>query len=353
MTHGVYIHIPFCKRKCLYCDFPSWANCMEDKDAYVRRLIREIHDRAQNETVDSIFFGGGTPSVLPAEDLLNILHEVCSSFRVSDDAEITLEANPGTVDLDKLKELYTGGFNRISFGVQSLCDHELQALGRIHSAKDAEASITMAKEAGFLNINADVMLAIPYQTRDSLENTLSTLVQLGVSHISAYSLIIEEGTPFYEKTPTLPSEEEERELYWFAKKYLEEHGFIHYEISNFAKDGYASRHNCKYWIRAPYYGFGVAAHSFLNDHRFANVSTLDDYIKRNDTISDSIYIPPIEAENERLMLGFRMLCGVSCDAFDLRIQKLMKQGLLMMNEDRIKLTDRGLDLANLVFMEFV
>lgn len=353
MTHGVYIHIPFCKRKCLYCDFPSWADCMDFKDAYISRLLREIGDRAQKETVDSVFFGGGTPSVLSAKELVAILDAVRANFSVTEDAEITIEANPGTVDFEKLKELYAAGFNRISFGVQSLCDRELRALGRIHSAKEAVSSIAMANEAGFFNINADVMLAIPHQTRETLENTLLSLIHSGVTHISAYSLIIEEGTPFFDNTPPLPSEEEERELYWFAKDFLEQHDFSHYEISNFAQDGFASRHNIKYWIRAPYYGFGVAAHSFLQDERISNVSALDNYIKSEDTICESIYISPEEAENERLMLGFRMLNGVSCDAFDPRIQKLLKQGLLVIDEDRIKLTSRGLDLANLVFMEFV
>ena len=353
MTHGVYVHIPFCVRKCPYCDFQSWANRQDCMSAYKARLLNEIKARAGGESVDSIFFGGGTPSLFPTHGLIEILQMLRSCFDVCDNAEITMEANPGTVTEDSLAALFAAGVNRISFGVQSLNDQELLALGRIHSAKEALDAIHMAKSVGFSNMNADVMLAVPHQTEASLKETLQSLIKSGVQHISAYSLIIEEGTPFFEHTPSLPDEDEERALYHTARQFLAANGFSHYEISNFSLPGFSCRHNIKYWTQAPYFGFGCAAHSFLHSERIANISDLDRYISADSTEEERIKISPEMFENERLMLGFRLTEGVTCDASDARIVKLKSMGLIEGKSNKMKLTERGLDLANIVFMEFV
>ncbi|MDY2608003.1 MAG: radical SAM family heme chaperone HemW [Lachnospiraceae bacterium] len=286
MSAGIYIHIPFCKQKCLYCDFVSAKGCDRDMELYEEALLKEIESTEIDEPVDSVFFGGGTPSVYKVEYIEEILKIIFRKYNiVKDKAEITIEVNPGTVDYDKLKRYRAAGINRISIGLQSADNEELKLLGRIHTYGKFVETYTEARRAGFNNINIDLMSAIPYQTVNSFMETLKKVVKLNPEHISAYSLIIEEGTPFYNKygengefSDAIPSEETDREMYHMTKTFLKENGYERYEISNYAKKGYECKHNIKYWSRDNYYGFGVAAASLVNNLRYSNISDGDKYI---------------------------------------------------------------------------
>ena len=260
---GLYIHIPFCKQKCKYCDFVSFP-CMEDTaDKYVDALKREA-EQYKGEKIDTIFIGGGTPSILTPKQIEEVTKMCFDVFDVASDCEITTEANPGTMDDDKIKAMLNGGINRISVGVQSFNDDELKKIGRIHDAKTAYNTICHLDKMGFQNINLDLMTALPSQTFESLKNTLNTAVSLPVKHISAYSLIIEDGTPIEKEYSKglldIPNEDTDREMYMHTVDFLGKNGFKQYEISNFAKDGYECRHNVKYWTGEEYIGLGTAAH---------------------------------------------------------------------------------------------
>ena len=286
MSAGIYIHIPFCKQKCLYCDFVSAKGCDRDMELYEEALLKEIESTEIDEPVDSVFLGGGTPSVYKVEYIEEILKIILKKYNIDrDKAEITTEVNPGTVDYDKLKRYRAAGINRISIGLQSADNEELKLLGRIHTYEKFVETYTEARRAGFNNINIDLISAIPYQTVNSFMETLKKVVKLNPEHISAYSLIIEEGTPFYNKygengefSDAIPSEETDREMYHMTKAFLKENGYERYEISNYAKKGYECKHNIKYWSRDNYYGFGVAAASLVNDLRYSNISDIDKYI---------------------------------------------------------------------------
>jgi len=373
---GVYIHIPFCKQKCIYCDFVSYANKAELQDKYVQALIKEIKEwKKQNKDIeiDTIYIGGGTPSYLESKNIVKILEEL--KEQTLPNSQITIEVNPGTVTTQKLEDYKNAGINRLSIGLQSTKDNLLKLIGRIHNYEEFLNTYKQARTVGFENINIDLMIGLPTQTIQDLKETLETIVELKPEHISVYSLIVEEDTQIdnlIEKGKMkLPEEEIERNMYWYVKNFLELQGFNHYEISNFSKSGYESIHNMNCWNQREYKGVGVAAHSYIDKLRFSNIENLEDYIKNieNNEFEKNITVlekqTDIEEKKEYMLLGLRKLEGVSIKEFKNKfvdnpiflfkkeLQKLTEQGLITINSDRIQLTNKGLDLANLVWEEFV
>ena len=403
-TLGIYIHIPFCVRKCAYCDFlsapPESAEAMQEYvDALCREIILKSSIYATNNNkatiVDTVFFGGGTPSLLATEDLGRIIHTLRKHFGVAENAEITVECNPDTVDLEKLKFYKEQGVNRISFGLQSACNEELKMLGRIHSYEKFLESFNAAREAGFANVNVDLISAIPGQTPAGWEETLRKVAELAPEHISAYSLILEEGTKLFEEQDnyTFPTEDEDAGMYEATERILAEYGYRRYEICNYAKAGFESRHNNRYWQRGEYLGFGVGAASFVDDVRFSNICDVDKYCEflaekqevdmtgevgeLGETPNVSFLteeqetLTPSECMAEFFYLGLRRMAGVCFEDFAKEfetspvdiygdiISKLALQGLLEYIKDAggensgIRLTAEGIFLSNRVFMEFV
>lgn len=366
---GVYVHIPFCQRKCKYCDFTSFDKCDETiKEKYVEALLQEIEQCKIEKQVTTIYFGGGTPSVLPAEEIEKILAKIKQKFEVSQKAEITIEVNPGTVDSQKLKKYREIGINRLSIGLQSTQNRLLEMLGRIHGYEEFLKTYRNARKIGFDNVNVDLMLGLPTQTLEDLNQSLTKIISLNPEHISLYSLILEEGTELEKlvsqnKLEMIP-EELERQMYWQTKKILEQNGYCHYEISNFAKPNFQSKHNLNCWNQEEYIGFGVAAHSYMDKKRFSNVETLEEYLQHPSKILQEQQTFEGQAK-EYMMLGLRKIQGVSISKFEQKFQihplfyfrfeisKLEQEGLLEVDLDEIRLTKKGLDLANLVFEEFV
>lgn len=373
---GLYIHIPFCRQKCLYCDFPSFAGKEGMMQAYVDALTAEIKSRGteyHKKKVVSVFFGGGTPTVLEIPMLEQLMQAVWESWDIAEDAEITTEANPGTLDWEMAKTLKKMGFNRLSMGVQAWQNRLLQDLGRIHTIEGFLENYHAAREAGFENVNVDLMFALPHQTMADWQETVKNITDLQPEHISAYSLIIEEGTPFfdrYEKGLLEPASEElDREMYHWAVDYLAETGYEQYEISNFAKKGRQSRHNCIYWQAEEYLGMGLGAHSYMEGTRFHNRYDLQGYIAANGDVSllkeEIEVITETDALAEFMFLGLRLTEGVSFDRFRTRfgrelyevygtqIAELINVGLLQADEKGIRLTRRGIDVSNVVFEKFL
>lgn len=347
----IYIHIPFCIRKCLYCDFYSVTDKSLFK-AYTDALIKEIESIKGTET-DTMYIGGGTPTAI-GDYLLQIVDAVNSNLIISENCEFTVEANPGTVDLNILTELYKRGVNRISLGAQSFNDNELRALGRIHNSKEIFESVDAVKAAGFTNFSIDLMLATPEQTIESLSYSLDCIKKLNPTHVSAYSLIIEEGTPFYDMELQLPDEDTERKMYYFVEDRLKAMGLVRYEISNFAKPGFESRHNSGYWQDKEYIGLGAGAHSYFGGARYCNAADIHRYIKGEGRKEDYTPIPPKERQLELFMLGLRMTDGVIYHGeFPEKVNPLIEKGLLEIVDNRLRLTKRGTDCANIVFMEFL
>ena len=279
---GLYIHIPFCVKKCAYCDFVSYCNREADFDQYIKSVLAEAEEY-KGEKIDTVFIGGGTPTILNHKQITSLAKGIGKIFDIKPNAEYTIEANPKTLSKEKLKALYECGINRISVGVQSFCDSELVAIGRIHNANEAYKTIEEIKKFGFDNFNIDLMLNLPNQTMGSLEKTLKTTIESEPSHVSCYSLILEENTPLwadYQKGKyTEPDDEFDRELYHFAVDYLKQYGYGQYEISNFAKKGMECAHNIKYWSCDEYIGLGVAAHSYYKGVRYYNTTSLAQYMK--------------------------------------------------------------------------
>lgn len=384
---GIYIHIPFCKHKCYYCDFISYANKENLVEKYINVLIKEIKDVAIDNKLDyengrddlfkvnTIYIGGGTPSFIESKYIVNIVNTVKTYFKISENAEITLEANPGTVNENKLEDYLKVGINRLSIGLQSTNDKLLKEIGRIHTYKEFLNTYALARKVGFKNINADLMIGLPNQTVEDVEKSVNNLIDLRLEHISVYSLILEEGTVLEEQVKKgkikLLEDEKEREMYWKVKKILEKNGYVHYEISNFAKMGYESLHNLDCWKQKEYIGFGVAAHSYTNNVRYSNIENLEEYIANyeNDNIADNFIFHEKQTHNmkvkEYMMLGLRKLNGVCIQEFKEKfaanpiyvfkneLEKLVNENLLEIDGDYIKLTNKGLDLANLVWEEFV
>ena len=370
---SLYVHIPFCVKKCLYCDFLSFPLETQAKNVenYVNQLCREIEFKnsqysGEKYRVVSVFFGGGTPSSIDACYIEKILCKLKSVFSFNKDAEITIEVNPGTVDEDKLTTYYKAGINRLSFGLQSACNEELKTLGRIHNYETFEKNFALARNVGFTNINVDLMSAIPNQTVTSWEWNLNQIIQLNPEHISAYSLIVEEGTPFYDMELKLPSEEDERAMYAMTANMLLKAGYVQYEISNYGKSGFECKHNIVYWKRGDYLGFGLSAASLVGNLRVSNVTNMEDYLlgQYEDTETKEL-LSLREEMGEAMFLGLRMTEGVSEEAFVKRygismgdqypgvIEKYVKQGLLERRNGHVFLTKGGMNLANVVMCEFV
>lgn len=375
----LYIHIPFCVKKCAYCDFLSGAQDEETIKKYINALVKEIyghHKQTLEYLVSSIFLGGGTPSILKTQQVQQIFDALKHTFHISQDAEITIEANPGTVTKEKLETYRRCGINRISFGLQSANNEELKLLGRIHTYEEFLESFRWARECGFDNINVDLISAIPKQTVASWEDTLQKVIALHPEHISAYSLIVEEGTPFaevygegYPREKDLPDEEEERKIYYRTEELLEETGYHCYEISNYAKKGRECKHNLGYWERKEYLGIGLGAASLIDNTRYKNTDNLAYYIKNASRLEmiqeDMQVLSPTEQMEEFIFLGLRKMEGISEKEFTEKfgmnieecyghqIEKLLKEGLLQKRDGRIMLTRRGIDVSNYVFAEFL
>lgn len=437
---GIYVHIPFCMHKCVYCDFLSALADDTTRKEYVKALLCEINITAglyrkklDKYRVKTIFFGGGTPSVIAPEYIKDIMECLHDNFDISEDAEITIECNPGTLDVCKVDIYRKCGINRISFGLQSADNAELKMLGRIHTFEKFEKSLDIARKAGFDNINVDIMSALPGQTMESYKRTVERVLECNVEHISAYSLIVEEETPLYERLdtdyPDLPDEDVERKMYYDTEDMLDKAGYIHYEISNYAQPGYECKHNLSYWERTDYLGFGIGAASLFEEIRHTNITDINKYIKDcNSLYSECSYIAGFKylqldkeqvskgkqknidnsimvnneadidtaiSENtntedmpkdnilersiwtdiqklslndrmeEFMFLGLRKIAGISKSEFERTFSKniydvygnVIKEnvcnGLLTDNEDRIKLTDRGVDISNVVMAEFL
>ena len=404
----LYLHIPFCERKCAYCDFLSAPADLPVRISYIKKLQEEIaYYGAQygEYQVSSIFFGGGTPTILEGYQLAAILETVKEHFNITTDAEITVECNPGTLTAGKAEKLVQAGFNRLSMGLQSADDRELQLLGRIHNFAQFLESYDLARKAGFQNINVDLMSALPGQTLKSWQDTLQKVTALRPEHISAYSLIIEEGTPFYERFAEderireegghprlLPEEDVERQMYELTETFLHTKGYERYEISNYAKPGYECRHNCGYWTRKDYLGLGLGASSLVEHQRFQNTSDLKTYLEQE-------YLPQCEGQHERIaetiqlqeetgltqtghhihietldkksemeefmFLGLRLMAGISRQQFEKKFQvtlnsvygevlrKLKGEQLIEEVAGYVRLTEHGIDVSNYVLAEFL
>lgn len=355
----IYIHIPFCLQKCKYCDFLSAPSDAEERQEYVESLCREIceyEDRAKAYHVVSVFVGGGTPSLLEARQMEAIFRTLNRVFSIDSDAEITIEMNPGTVTEEKLASYRRMGINRLSIGLQSIHETELKSLGRIHTYEDFRMAYKMARELGFSNINIDLMSGIPGQTEMSWEETLREIIRLEPEHISAYSLIIEEGTPFWqmygEDRLGLPDEETDRRMYHRTRELLRQAGYERYEISNYARPGYACRHNLGYWNRTEYLGFGKGAASLLDECRWVYGGEKEQLSKEDQMA-------------EYMFLGLRKIEGVSKEGFFRAfgcsmeevygkvLEEMQKKNLLEMAGDFVRLTEWGLDVSNYVMCEFL
>lgn len=384
--YSIYIHIPFCVKRCSYCDFNTYAGKEDLIPQYVRAVSREIEIVAQKQggglPVHTVYFGGGTPSILKPDQLKLILDTVKARFDVVPDAEITFEANPETIFEKNLLEIRKSGFNRISLGVQSMDDEELEFLGRIQSRQDVINSFDMARRSGFDNISFDLLYGMPNQKMVNWKASLSTLVRLQPEHLSLYSLTIEKGTRFgilaKQGRLNLPDDDLAAEMLMWADRFLADHGFLRYEISNWGKPGRESRHNLQYWLNQPYFGFGAGAHGHIGELRVANIMRIKEYIHRIEgpgSDDDGKFSPATVSSTrlnsfvqmqEALMLGLRLTDkGVSrqhfkqehakdlVDVFSVEIEKLIGLGLLEWHDDVLRLTKRGRMMGNRVFQEFV
>lgn len=404
---GVYIHIPFCVQKCSYCDFLSFACDAKIKDAYCRALMLEIDARSSMNTsnnemhskdmilsdefiVDTVFFGGGTPSSIDAFHIVNIIKKLKSCFKFSESAEISIECNPGTLNFEKLLIYKKAGINRLSIGLQSTENLELKLLGRIHTFEEFAANYELAREAGFDNINIDLMSALPGQTRESYARTLKKVAELEPEHISAYSLMVEKNTPLYEmiygskdsdeksdgavKQPAdikamLPDEDTEREMYYDTEYILGNAGYARYEISNYAKSGYECRHNVGYWTGKDYIGFGIGAASLILGTRYSNCRDIGNYIKNSgypaEITENADKLTEYDQMEEFMFLGLRITDGINklkfSDKFGVSYddiygevsRELSEKGLLELNGDNVRLTGKGIDVSNYVLSYFL
>ena len=397
---SLYIHIPFCVRKCGYCDFLSAPADEKARDRYVQALLMEIERYQGTETADrkikTLYIGGGTPSILSVDQLNCIMQKIKCTFNFCDDIEASMEMNPGTASKEKCRALYQMGINRLSIGLQSTNDKELKTLGRIHSYEDFLNTYAWCREAGFQNINVDLMAALPYQTVESYTTGLRKIIRLAPEHISAYSLILEEGTPFYQKYNSgcypLPDEEQERLMYRETEQILAQAGYERYEISNYAKKGYACRHNLVYWQGGDYLGLGLGSSSYMDGVRFHNTTDFDTYVNQDAYVEDREELSVQAKMEEFMFLGLRVMAGVSGTEFEKRFGKTMEdvygdvlrkheeEGLLRIerkearkearkedrkeaaatepakgktNIERVMLTTKGVDVSNYVFADFL
>ena len=371
---GIYVHIPFCKQKCYYCDFISFCNKSDLIEDYIKALKKEIESQKIKEEINTIYIGGGTPSYLESKYIVEIMNEI-KKKNVLKEAEITIEVNPGTVTEEKLKHYKKSGINRLSIGLQTSKDELLKEIGRIHNFEQFLETFNLARKVGFKNINIDLMIGLPNQKIKDIKETLQQILELQPEHISVYSLIVEENTPIAKKIDigelNLPDEELERNMYWYVKSTLELNGYVHYEISNFSKKGYESKHNTNCWNQNEYIGFGVAAHSYINYIRYSKIENIEKYIENvnSGNFENNININEIQSDedirNEFMLLGLRKIDGIKISDFKNKfgdnpiylyrniLQKLYDEDLIKIDNDSIKLTNKGLDLANLVWEEFI
>ena len=371
----LYLHMPFCVRKCAYCDFLSFQTDQATQNRYAKRLMEDIDvmgEKYGDTPVETIFIGGGTPSVPDSALIVGIMERVRKAFHVAEGAEISMEANPGTVTRKKLTDYRRSGINRLSFGLQSANDRELKLLGRIHTWAEFLESFHLARECGFTNINIDLMSALPGQTRESWKDTLKRVTDLNPEHISAYSLIIEDGTPFGEKYGSeegrklLPDEDSEREMYHETKRFLRDCGYERYEISNYAKPGRACRHNIGYWTGLPYLGLGLGASSYMDGCRFAVNSDMKQYLEEKPGMfTDVEKLTKKDMEEEFFYVGLRMTAGVSLPEFERRfgvsakdvypglMEMFVEEKAAVFQGDRFVLTDYGLDVSNYIMARFL
>ena len=382
---SLYVHIPFCVRKCAYCDFLSAPATEKEQEEYVEALVTEIGLAAfcKGRKAASVYFGGGTPSILRPELMERIMDSLREHFCFLDETEVSVEVNPGTVTREKLERYRKAGINRLSIGLQSVSSRDLEVLGRIHTYEDFLETYRLAREAGFQNISADLMAALPGQSVEEYLKGLKLVAELGLEHISAYSLIVEEGTPFYEryygKEYLLPTEDEDREMYVRTREILEEFKYTRYEISNYAQKGYECRHNMVYWMRDEYMGFGVGSASLVEETRYRNIQDVKEYIALMKRVREEKFDPVValkqlreevcklteqEQMEEFMFLGLRLIGGRRVSDFqqkfgkelqsvyEKQLDRFQKEGCLTFG-DCVKLTEKGLDISNYVMSEFL
>ena len=371
---GIYIHIPFCIKKCEYCDFVSYCNKKEYVPQYINALKKEIKNNINKEyKITTIYIGGGTPSSIEENYIADIIETIKlnmneENLKDFENIEVTIEVNPGTVNKEKLQVYKKIGINRLSIGLQETHNELLKSIGRIHTYEEFIKTYKLARKIGFNNINVDLMIALPNQTIQDIKENLENITKLNPEHISVYSLILEEGTPFYNKYNEnkikLPDEELERNMYWYVKNTLENNGYMHYEISNFSKKGFESKHNMNCWNQEEYLGFGVAAHSYNNKIRYSNTNSIEEYIKGSNKIIHEEQTLE-DMQKEYMLLGLRKIEGINIQKFKNKfaqnpififkeqLNKLVDEELIIVDGNEIKLTNKGLDLANIVWEEFV
>ena len=371
---GIYIHIPFCIKKCEYCDFVSYCNKKEYVPQYINALKKEIKNNINKEyKITTIYIGGGTPSSIEENYIADIIETIKlnmneENLKDFENIEVTIEVNPGTVNKEKLQVYKKIGINRLSIGLQETHNELLKSIGRIHTYEEFIKTYNLARKIGFNNINVDLMIALPNQTIQDIKENLEKITKLNPEHISVYSLILEEGTPFYNKYNEnkikLPDEELERNMYWYVKNTLENNGYMHYEISNFSKKGFESKHNMNCWNQEEYLGFGVAAHSYNNRIRYSNTNSIEEYIKGSNKIIHEEQTLE-DMQKEYMLLGLRKIEGINIQKFKNKfaqnpififkeqLNKLVDEELIIVDGNEIKLTNKGLDLANIVWKEFV
>lgn len=368
---GIYIHIPFCKSKCNYCDFNSYAGMNEYKNPYFSALNKEIElwKDKKSALIDTVYIGGGTPTSVNTEHICDVMKKVFSSYKILPGAEITVECNPGTIGYDGLKALRESGINRLSIGLQSTDDKMLKTLGRIHTFADFKRCFEDARHAGFDNISLDLMYGLPGQTMEIWEKTLEDAMQFDCEHISCYSLKVEEGTPFAEMELNLPDDDTVADMYEECVRFLEQKGYGRYEISNFAKPDYESKHNLKYWKCDDFIGFGAGAYSCIGNERFSNCCPIGEYInnieEKETAVCDRIPLTKLNKMSEFVFLGLRCTKGISAEEFENRfgysiydiygeiIEKYIKMGFLICEKNRIRFADKAFFVSNTILAEFV
>ena len=373
---GLYIHIPFCVSKCKYCDFNSYKLDLEEKKKYLKSLEKEMSfykNEIKEKEIDTIFIGGGTPSILRDYEIKTLFDNIKTNFKIKKNAEITMECNPGTLTLSKLKIMKDCGVNRLSIGLQAVQNHHLEYIGRIHTFEEFEKNYFQAKEVGFENINIDLMYALPNQNEEDWKETLEKIVELNPAHISAYSLILEENTELFDMYNRnefkLLDEDTDIVMYEYTINYLKSHGYNQYEISNYAKEGYECNHNILYWKCENYVGIGASASGFLSGTRYNNVSSLSEYAKMilegKKPIDWEEKLSIKDEIEESIFLGLRMNEGIKFKDFKIKydldfiekykneIEKLEKLNLIDVNELGMILTQKGREISNSVFVEFM
>lgn len=373
---GIYLHIPYCLHKCGYCDFNSHPENLEESEVYVSALLSEIghySTKLTGKTVSTVFFGGGTPTILPAASLDKLLNNVKNHFNLSSDCEITVEANPATVKQETLEQIHSSGFNRISIGVQSFSADELKLLERVHNEEEIHTTVDRARQAGFDNLSLDLMFGLPGQSPEKWKSNLRKALEKKPDHISAYSLTIEPATSFFKLHERgllqLPAEETQLEMFQNTIDTLQSAGYEQYEISNYARPGFESRHNLNYWDNGEYLGLGAGASSYLNGERFKNTNLPSRYIREvqagGSAVESTEKLAPLHAMGETIMLGLRRLKGIAINDFENRFQisfkkvygkvidPLLDEGLITLNQTHMALSRKGLYLADSVILKFM